>query len=264
MGVVVVVAATSNRPAERATADCSPRSQGLSLAHVGRLAKPQHGQSPRKKCPDRMGRRPRKTTSVDRRTSAPRPTAARSSPTARSSSAPTTRSRATRKSRATRASSCASRKAPASSFGNTSTTSCRRQRPGLAQGRDLLHACDRRQKDLLRQQPLRIGLRRPTDGKTVWKLDMIKELGVFPHNLSTSSPLVVGDMVFAVTSNGVDEDHINIPAPRLRASSPSTRRPAKWSGPTTIPARSCSRCRRTKAPRSLEALIKTLVNKGEC
>ena len=42
---------------------------------------------------------------------------------------------------------------------------------------------------------------------------MIKELNVFPHNLSTCSPLVVGDTLFVITSNGVDEGHINIPQP---------------------------------------------------
>ena len=51
------------------------------------------------------------------------------------------------------------------------------------------------------------------DGDVVWKLDMIKDLGVFPHNLATCSPLLVGDMLFVITSNGVDEGHINIPAP---------------------------------------------------
>ena len=50
-------------------------------------------------------------------------------------------------------------------------------------------------------------------GDIVWKLDMIKDLGVFPHNLSTCSPLIVGDTLFLITSNGVDEGHINIPAP---------------------------------------------------
>src|SRR5262245_773372 len=53
-----------------------------------------------------------------------------------------------------------------------------------------------------------------TDADIVWRLDMVKELGVFPHNWSVCSPLVVGDLVFVVTGNGVDEDHINIPAPR--------------------------------------------------
>lgn len=47
----------------------------------------------------------------------------------------------------------------------------------------------------------------------VWRLDMIGELGVFPHNLATCSPLIVGDTLFVITSNGVDEGHINIPSP---------------------------------------------------
>jgi outer membrane protein assembly factor BamB len=53
-----------------------------------------------------------------------------------------------------------------------------------------------------------------TDGKELWKLDMIKDLGVFPHNLAVCSPLLVGNHLFLVTSNGVDEGHINVPAPK--------------------------------------------------
>jgi len=45
----------------------------------------------------------------------------------------------------------------------------------------------------------------------VWSYDMIEELGVFPHNLATSSPLVVGDLVILVSGNGVDEGHLNLP-----------------------------------------------------
>src|SRR5690606_14834689 len=52
------------------------------------------------------------------------------------------------------------------------------------------------------------------DADFVWRLDMIEELGVFPHNLATSSPLVVGDRIFLLTSNGVDEGHLNLPAPQ--------------------------------------------------
>ena len=51
------------------------------------------------------------------------------------------------------------------------------------------------------------------DGDIVWKLDMIKELGVFPHNMSACSPAIDGDLVFVVTGNGVDEGHKIIPAP---------------------------------------------------
>ena len=53
----------------------------------------------------------------------------------------------------------------------------------------------------------------PTDADVIWHLDMMKELNVFPHNLSVCSPLLVGDTLFVVTANGVDENHENIPAP---------------------------------------------------
>ena len=52
------------------------------------------------------------------------------------------------------------------------------------------------------------------DADIIWSLDMIEELGVFPHNLATSSPVLHEDMVFIVTSNGVDEAHLNVPSPR--------------------------------------------------
>jgi outer membrane protein assembly factor BamB len=45
-----------------------------------------------------------------------------------------------------------------------------------------------------------------TDADIVWRLDMIKELGVFPRFLANCSPLVVGDLVFVVTGNGVADD----------------------------------------------------------
>jgi outer membrane protein assembly factor BamB len=53
----------------------------------------------------------------------------------------------------------------------------------------------------------------PDEADVVWKLDMMGQLGVFPHNMSTCSPLAVGDRLFVCTSNGVDETHVNIPAP---------------------------------------------------
>ena len=52
------------------------------------------------------------------------------------------------------------------------------------------------------------------DADIIWKLDMMEDLGVFPHNLATSSPLVDGDLVFLLTSNGVDEAHLEVPSPR--------------------------------------------------
>ncbi|MEM6453972.1 MAG: PQQ-binding-like beta-propeller repeat protein [Acidobacteriota bacterium] len=50
-------------------------------------------------------------------------------------------------------------------------------------------------------------------GDILWSLDMMAELDVFPHNLATSSPLIVGDLVYVSTGNGVDEGHINVPSP---------------------------------------------------
>ena len=51
------------------------------------------------------------------------------------------------------------------------------------------------------------------DADVVWEYDMIAELDVFPHNLASGSPVIVGDLLFTVTGNGVDEGHINIPSP---------------------------------------------------
>ena len=50
--------------------------------------------------------------------------------------------------------------------------------------------------------------------KTIWKYDMIKELGVSPRNKASSSPAVRGDLVFAATSNGRDEGQDKVLAPK--------------------------------------------------
>jgi outer membrane protein assembly factor BamB len=59
----------------------------------------------------------------------------------------------------------------------------------------------------------RLPLTSEIDEDVVWKFDMIGELDVFPHNLAAGSPLIVGDMLFTVTGQGVDEGHINVPSP---------------------------------------------------
>jgi outer membrane protein assembly factor BamB len=51
------------------------------------------------------------------------------------------------------------------------------------------------------------------DADVLWHFDMIGELDVFPHNLAASSPVIIGDILYATTGNGVDEGHINIPSP---------------------------------------------------
>jgi outer membrane protein assembly factor BamB len=55
------------------------------------------------------------------------------------------------------------------------------------------------------------------DVDIVWKLDMMEEVGTFPHNLANSSPVAWGDLIFVSTSNGQDESHVNIPSPRAPA-----------------------------------------------
>jgi outer membrane protein assembly factor BamB len=63
--------------------------------------------------------------------------------------------------------------------------------------------------------PLRRGEGPP---KEVWKVDLMKEYGVFPHGFSMAagfkaSPAADADRLFIVTGNGVDEGHVNVPAP---------------------------------------------------
>ncbi len=53
----------------------------------------------------------------------------------------------------------------------------------------------------------------PKDADIIWKYDMMDELGVFPHNASNCSVLVVDDLVYSCTSNGQDWTHSNIPSP---------------------------------------------------
>lgn len=48
----------------------------------------------------------------------------------------------------------------------------------------------------------------------IWRYDMMGELGISQHNMCSCSLTCVGDLLFVNTSNGVDESHINIPAPK--------------------------------------------------
>jgi outer membrane protein assembly factor BamB len=55
------------------------------------------------------------------------------------------------------------------------------------------------------------------DADIIWRYDMRDELGVFPHNITSTSPLVLNDKVYAATSNGMDWSHTNTPNPRAPA-----------------------------------------------
>ena len=52
------------------------------------------------------------------------------------------------------------------------------------------------------------------DADVIWSFDMMEEVGSFPHNLSNSSPVIWGDLIYVSTSNGQDESHVHVPSPR--------------------------------------------------
>lgn len=51
------------------------------------------------------------------------------------------------------------------------------------------------------------------DGRALWTFDMRERLGVVPHCMTSSSPLLVGDLVISGTSNGVGQDDKTVVAP---------------------------------------------------
>ncbi len=53
-----------------------------------------------------------------------------------------------------------------------------------------------------------------TDGDIVWKFDLIKQADVVPHDVCGSSPVVLGDYVYACTSNGLDGRHRRVANPK--------------------------------------------------
>jgi outer membrane protein assembly factor BamB len=51
------------------------------------------------------------------------------------------------------------------------------------------------------------------EAEVIWVLDMMKQLGTQQHNQCRSLMTAAGDVLFVGTSNGVDEAHVNLPAP---------------------------------------------------
>jgi len=63
--------------------------------------------------------------------------------------------------------------------------------------------------------PFRRGLGEP---RVIWKLEMIRDLGVFPHGTPMAmtrrcSVAGFGEFIYVITGNGVDADHVSVPAP---------------------------------------------------
>lgn len=95
--------------------------------------------------------------------------------------------------------------------------------------------------------------------KEIWKLDMIGKLNVFPHNLATCSPLIVGDVLFVITSNGVDEGHINIPSPGAPSFLAIDKNTGEVLWSDNSPSRSLAEARAAGKP----VAIKKLVDSGQ-
>jgi outer membrane protein assembly factor BamB len=79
-----------------------------------------------------------------------------------------------------------------------------------------------------------------------WELDVCGRLGVFPHEATNSEVLPVGELLMVSTSNGQNEGHSGVPAPRApslvavnkhtgdvawRAASPGDTLHGQWSSP---------------------------------
>lgn len=53
----------------------------------------------------------------------------------------------------------------------------------------------------------------PQDGDIVWRYNLLSELGINGHDVCGSTLLLVGDLLFASTANGIDDRHYKIPKP---------------------------------------------------
>ncbi|NUQ62055.1 MAG: PQQ-binding-like beta-propeller repeat protein [Pirellulales bacterium] len=54
---------------------------------------------------------------------------------------------------------------------------------------------------------------KPSDGDILWRFDLIDELGIRPHDATSCSILIHGDLLYLSTSNGVDKPHEKVLAP---------------------------------------------------
>ena len=52
-----------------------------------------------------------------------------------------------------------------------------------------------------------------TDGDIIWRYNLIRELDVVLHDVCASTLLVQGDLIYACTSNGIDDRHDKVPRP---------------------------------------------------
>jgi outer membrane protein assembly factor BamB len=63
------------------------------------------------------------------------------------------------------------------------------------------------------------------DARVLWKFDMWEKLGVFPCDVANGSPLIVGDLLYVPTSNGVDRNTFGDPASEKNRKIPAPHAP---------------------------------------
>lgn len=51
------------------------------------------------------------------------------------------------------------------------------------------------------------------DADIIWRFNMLDELGILPHNAANGSVLILGNVAYTTTSNGVDPNHGYVPFP---------------------------------------------------
>ncbi len=64
-----------------------------------------------------------------------------------------------------------------------------------------------------------------SDARVVWTFDMWEKLGVFPCDTSNASPLIVGNLLYVTTSNGVDRNTFHDPAKEKNRKIPAPHAP---------------------------------------
>ena len=84
-------------------------------------------------------------------------------------------------------------------------------RNGQANGNDGPFKDELKYMDIATTSGAKLG---PTDGDIIWKYNLIPELGVVLHDVCGSTLLLQGDLLYACTSNGIDDQHDKVPRPQ--------------------------------------------------
>jgi outer membrane protein assembly factor BamB len=101
-------------------------------------------------------------------------------------------------------------------------------------------------------------LKKKGQGKILWSYDMIAKDNVFPHNLAVCSPLVVGENVYVVTGNGVNEDHLTVPSPDAPSFLCLKKKDGAYVWKSNLPSQALVEARKS----GKEVKVRDLVNKG--